>query len=136
MNRIFTLMVVMFLFLLVPLGCAQSENSTSSENKEILDKLFKTVDVLCKNEANFANLVMTGRQTGVPMSVYFEKVSGGISLEAKEELKNIIARAYATPRFSSEGNRREAIEDFTNEIYLECYVTRREEVIATFKSSK
>jgi hypothetical protein len=108
----------------------------SAEDKELFDKLFKTVDELCKMESRFATVVMAGRQTGASMSMMFEKISDMENLENKENMKSIVARAYATPRFSSEGNRKEAIENFANKIYLECYVTRREEIVKILRSSK
>jgi ABC-type sulfate transport system substrate-binding protein len=137
MKRILTLMVAMVLFLFVPLGCAQNENSTSSEEtKELLETLMKTVDMFCELESRFATNVMTGRQIGAPMSAFFEDISNVEGLENKENLKGIVAEAYATPRFSTEKSRKEAIEDFTNEIYLRCYTAKREEILEALRSSK
>jgi hypothetical protein len=137
MKRILTLMVAMVLFLFVPLGCAQNENNNSSEeNEKLLEELFSTIDKLCKEESRFALIVMAGSQEGLPMSICFEEISNQKSLKNKERLRGIVMEAYAKPRFSTELNRKEAMEDFANKVYFECSLSMREEALKVLKESK
>lgn len=137
MKKIIILMVAMILFLFVPLGCAQSEDSSDSEDvDELLGILMETIDEFCKEQSRFAMVVMAGRQDGLPMSIIFDEISKQKGLSDKERLKGIVMEAYATPRFSIKGNRKEAMENFANKVYLNCAIAERKKSLKVLRESK
>lgn len=69
---------------------------------------------LCKSFEDLAAQIMEGRQAGTPMSGMMEIAAGDALTEA------IISRAYEQPRMNLPENRARFVEDYRNEIYLEC----------------
>lgn len=76
----------------------------------------------CKQIANLAADMMMARQNGAPMYKQIEIVnSESESKELKQLLEMIIQDAYEIPRFSTQSHKKKAIDDFRNEIFLNCY---------------
>lgn len=68
----------------------------------------------CKQVSELAGVIMTARQTGVPMVEVFEKADGFKVIE------DVIILAYKTPKFSVKENQQEQINEFKNEFFLNC----------------
>ena len=68
----------------------------------------------CMTYYEFAETVMSGRQSGVPMPDMMAVVEG------EEVLVSIIRAAYRQPRMNVEENQQRYITDFANETYAEC----------------
>lgn len=81
----------------------------------------------CSLIAYTAKMVMTARQSGVPMSKMTEKL--GESFSDMPDLQNIMERliveAYEMPRFEAPDEQEKAIEDFMTRHYLICFKALR-----------
>lgn len=77
-------------------------------------------DSVCSSIANLANMVMTNRQAGVPLTKMIELTEAGAKKEVQKFIKRIIIRAYDHPRYYGATWQHRVIIDFENEIYLEC----------------
>ena len=73
----------------------------------------QTVEEICNDVAEFAEVTMKARQSGVPFGDVFNSVEGEMS-------KRITMAAYARPRFSTEPYKTNAINDFRDAAHLEC----------------
>lgn len=71
----------------------------------------------CKKIADMGSQIMTGRQAGAAMSQLMEVPSEG---KLGDLLRSITIAAYEIPRYSSEDRKKQAVEDFHNEVYLGC----------------
>lgn len=67
----------------------------------------------CKLYGRLAAKLMQARQAGVPISQVIELIAS--------ERHELVFAAYELPRASTEEYRRRAIEDFENDIYVECF---------------
>jgi hypothetical protein len=71
----------------------------------------------CRALANLGRTIMEGRQNGVKMSVFFSNIPDN---SAEVFVEKLIIRAYDSPRFDTEEEQREAIDDFENNILFNC----------------
>jgi len=71
----------------------------------------------CKNFESFAEVIMIGRQGGVSMST-------AMGDGASELLNHIVVNAYEKPRYRGDEMQRMEVEDFKNDVYLECVNNR------------
>jgi hypothetical protein len=60
-------------------------------------------------------MLMEARQRGAAMSKAMETVEAGDELHRK-----MIIAAWDSPRYSTQEHQRRAIEDFENDVYLQC----------------
>ncbi len=72
----------------------------------------------CKALGDYAETIMTNRQEGVSLSSTIGLVKDS---DIAEIQRKIILAAYEEPRWATEETKKEAIEDFRNDIELECY---------------
>lgn len=75
-----------------------------------------TSDQLCAVKGALAGVVMQMRQMGGEMSEQMNtipKLAGGS--------REMVVKAYNYPRYSTSNMQRKAVEDFRNEIELECF---------------
>lgn len=83
---------------------------------------FKDQHTVCAAFSMFAETAMKVRQEGKPL----HKLTNGIleSTENTKELNDIlvkiVAAAYEFPRYSTIPYQQKAIQDFSNEIYINC----------------
>lgn len=75
----------------------------------------------CAQPAELAKAIMSARQAGVPL-VDVLKIEPGADFA--ELAKMLAIAAYDKPGFSTEQNRKRAIVDFQNDVYLECIKQR------------
>lgn len=68
----------------------------------------------CKVYAKLAYETMDARQSGISMVDMIEAAEGQSSIE------QVITAAYEVPRYSTERYREQAIQDFTDKVYLGC----------------
>lgn len=68
----------------------------------------------CEGVALIAEIIMKSRQAGVSLSRSLEIAEGD------ELLREIALRAYEQPRMSTPQNQQRMIEDFRDELHLEC----------------
>jgi hypothetical protein len=69
---------------------------------------------LCPKLGEFAHLVMSNRQLGVP-------ISAALGTTDEDLLKSIILQAYTEPRWSTDSSRLRAAQDFRNTVEVMCY---------------
>lgn len=72
---------------------------------------------ICEKWAELAGKLMEFRQMGGSMA----EIIGKSGMADDSIYRQMVIKAYKTPRFGSEGYRREAVQDFANEIYLGCF---------------
>ena len=72
----------------------------------------------CKALGDLAETIMTARQEGASLSDMMGRIKDS---EIADIQRKIILAAYEEPRWATEETKKEAIEDFRNEIELECY---------------
>lgn len=75
---------------------------------------------MCKSAAELAHSIMTGRQNGVPMSKMMEVESAMDDRAAGKVTRLMVISAYDRPRYSSPEYIEREIQDFENEMYLQC----------------
>lgn len=75
-----------------------------------------TPDQMCELAGSWAGVVMRARQLGHPMSRQIEMMAS-----APGGSRAGVIAAYEIPRFSSPGMQEKAVQDFRNEIELDCY---------------
>lgn len=93
----------------------------------------------CKNVSNVAKSIMTNRQNGISIVDHLDfvdnhfidqrkKINHKITKKEdetfkylKEEFVDFSVRAYEKPVWQGDEYRQEAIREFENEIFLECY---------------
>tara|TARA_Y100000768_G_C23933923_1_gene661608 strand:+ start:464 stop:784 length:321 start_codon:yes stop_codon:yes gene_type:complete len=75
---------------------------------------------LCSSFRDMAETIMTNRQNNLSMSGMME-----IAMEQDDSVKDIamtiIVEAFEQPAYSSESNKQNAVAEFSNNVYLECY---------------
>jgi hypothetical protein len=74
----------------------------------------KADDHVCKVLGIVAGQIMDNRQAGIPLSDMLEVTDLPI-------LKEIVLLAYESPRYYSDEVVREEIQDFRNDVEVECY---------------
>ena len=78
---------------------------------------------LCESLETLARTIMTRRQEGLSLSLAMKAIENvDATQEMSEFVRSTLIAAYHTPRFSVPSNQQEAIEDFANEIALQCYL--------------
>jgi hypothetical protein len=77
-----------------------------------------TPEQLCKLTGSWAQVVMRGRQLGMPISqnLNFANAPG-----APRNSKAVVMSAYEVPRYSTQEMQQTAVEDFRNDVELACY---------------
>lgn len=78
---------------------------------------------LCAALEDFAKNVMTARQEGASLSKLVATVNSP-SPNDGGAMQEIVVQAYEHPRLSSEESKSTAVNDFGNEIYLDCLRAR------------
>ena len=84
------------------------------------ERLQDAGELLCNNMSLLAKNVMENRQSGTPMREAMAIVPED---EGAELVRGIVLSAYERPRYHTESNIQRAIEDFENDVYLDCYRT-------------
>ena len=74
---------------------------------------------LCETFSDYAKNVMTARQEGASIARLI-KIVNSPDPEDGGVMQQIVIDAYDHPKLSLEENKREAIKDFENEIYIQC----------------
>lgn len=74
---------------------------------------------MCDSLATAAGTTMDARQAGVPATKLFE-LADSFDEEVRGLLRDIILKAYDTPRFKTEEYRQEAITEFQNQTLVGC----------------
>jgi len=72
----------------------------------------------CRSFADFAEVLMQGRQSGVSMTT-------AMGEGESELISQLVVRAYEKPRYSTAEMQRKEVEDFKNDVYLECVKNMR-----------
>jgi len=98
--------------LVITIVCFSFSNSWA-ENKELLYKS-------CAGIANAAETVMTNRQLGIAMQKMIKVVNKEDNKIIRNEMLDMVIRAYETPRYSTKKMKNEAISDFRDMYYLHC----------------
>lgn len=75
-------------------------------------------DGRCEKVAELAEMIMNARQEGVPMVAMMKNSSPGEG--ASDLSRMLIVAAYEKPGFSTKENRRRAVVEFQNDVYLQC----------------
>ena len=73
----------------------------------------------CETYAGFGKQIMELRQQEFPLN----KIMGTFTDQKpgiKKMMKSIVVRAYRKPCYTSDSYKKEAVERFYNELYLEC----------------
>lgn len=91
--------------------------ATQSQPSPVVASSPRSTPSNCGPLADNAALIMKARQAGKDMAKVLEAVgdAGGVQKE-----RDLVIRAYESPRFSTEKNKTRAIDDFRNDIYLAC----------------
>ncbi len=119
MKKFFAFLTIgIFLF-----GCDRKEANTESPST------FSKTEVteLCEKIEWYAGIIMTNRQNGMSMSESLRVLNSTKSTDEaigkimKEFAEKIIIEAYDVPEYNVYENQQEAIKDFKNEQFRECY---------------
>lgn len=83
---------------------------------------FNAVAELCGNLAYHAEVTMRSHQSGVSLASSLEAAADVYSEESEEYLglRKMIIRAYSEPRYLTEERKKMAIDNFRDEIHVEC----------------
>lgn len=71
----------------------------------------------CAKLGGVAEKTMIKRQEGFPMQKLMEVVAVG---DLREMMESLIIAAYDSPRYATAGMQQKAVEDFRNDVYLQC----------------
>ena len=71
----------------------------------------------CGKFGELATTIMENRQSGVSMAKMMEAIAGG---EENPLIEKLIISAYDSPRYSTERMQKRTVEEFRDEVYLEC----------------
>ncbi|MCA0049217.1 hypothetical protein LB577_20060 [Mesorhizobium sp. B283B1A] len=83
--------------------------------------LAMSTDEACANVGRAAEAVMQARQNGMALQTVLEKMNGaGFGAEGKDGFRAMIMMAYDQPRFNTEENKQQAINDFRDQVQLFC----------------
>ena len=78
----------------------------------------------CEALSETAGSIMSARQAGVPlaqmMNMLTEKEPVGATEKDKRYVEGLVLQAYEQPRFNTEDDKNNSINDFQNTIYLRC----------------
>jgi hypothetical protein len=74
----------------------------------------------CKAWHGLAETIMGARQEGVALPKMMETANSGVPA-VDEAAKKLLLMAYEQPHYSTPENQKRAIEDFANQVSLECY---------------
>jgi hypothetical protein len=99
--------------------------------RKLLLVLFFTISSLCHAEedktsgctaiSGLAETMMTNRQKGVAMSKMMELIKEiGKGSKITNSIESYVVRAYEQPRYSSPEMQKRSIEEFRDEVHLEC----------------
>lgn len=72
---------------------------------------------LCGSFGELAEVVMSARQSGVPMAILINSVADNAYRDVFEKM---VIAAYNMPRYSTEGMQKRSVEDFRDKVYLGC----------------
>jgi hypothetical protein len=75
----------------------------------------------CNSVGALSESIMSGRQHGVSMS----KMMDSANPEIRKLVEEIIIEAYDSPRYSTDAAQIRSIEEFRNEVYLQCAKSTR-----------
>jgi len=75
----------------------------------------------CGSVGELATTIMESRQSGVSMA----KMMGAVSGEENSLAEKLIISAYDSPRYSTERMQKRTVEEFRDEVYLECVKAMR-----------
>lgn len=70
---------------------------------------------------------MTNRQENLSMSKMMEIAMKQKEESIKELTMAMIVEAFELPAYSTESNKKKAIAEFSNSVYLECYKTFKDQ---------
>lgn len=80
-------------------------------------------DEHCALVGRVAAKVMEFRQTEAPMSQAIELIAApNEDTTIRETVRLMIMEAYSRPAFQTEENRKQSIDQFRNDVELECYL--------------
>jgi len=71
----------------------------------------------CDSYGELAESIMSGRQSGTSMAKMMKVIGDN---EGSDLFEKLIIAAYDSPRYSTEGMQKRSIEEFRDEVYLEC----------------
>lgn len=91
-------------------------------SEAVVAKPYEDVLVQCKQEYELAKIIMTNRQTNMPMLKSLEKIykDPQFSDELKSLAKNAVAIAEEEKRYTIQSNRIKAINNFANTAQKDC----------------
>jgi hypothetical protein len=75
---------------------------------------------LCASIGKSAEALMKGRQAGVALQKSLEGMTNGHDQAAQEMFKAMVIAEYEVPRYSSDGYKKTAIENFRDDQQLAC----------------
>jgi hypothetical protein len=102
---------------------APTDHSRFLVKREATKRDAREADSICQALGELAHAIMTARQTGVPISELFKASDTGSGLSNFD--RALILAAFDMPRFSSEAYRRQAAENFRNDVEARCYKSDR-----------
>jgi hypothetical protein len=83
--------------------------------------LAMSTDEACANVGRAAEAVMQARQNGMALQTVLEKMNdAGFGAKGKDGFRAMIMMAYDQPRFNTEENKQQAINDFRDQVQLFC----------------
>ncbi|NLS13019.1 hypothetical protein HGP28_08975 [Vibrio sp. SM6] len=74
---------------------------------------------VCRELGDLSVKIMTARQNGIPLSTMLEALNDDTAVA--NHMKQVIIEAYKQPRYSTDEMRARTIEDFRNDVELECF---------------
>lgn len=84
------------------------------------------IEKICGESAEYAKVVMKGRQIGLPIIDAIKIVNKIESIAVRDYYKSIVYDAYKEPKWSTEEYKINAEIEFSNEVYLTCVNTFQE----------
>ncbi len=88
----------------------------------LLTALLSTITIAddsCSQFYGLGEAIMKSRQSGVPLPTIM-KITNNSDVDFKDALKDVIVSAYSKPRYNSKDLQIKVINEFANDLYLQC----------------
>jgi uncharacterized protein YlaN (UPF0358 family) len=111
MLRVLIVIAIVILFIVLPKSPTRAE----------------VLDPQCYALGQLAEVIMLDRQQGKSPTEVLERYVLPQDTERQDLVRDIVFRAFELPAFANHGSQQTSVQEFRNEIELECYLAEIEE---------
>ncbi len=77
----------------------------------------------CSSDERLAASIMTSRQDGAKLSKWIEFARSREDEQSRKYIEALVRWAYSEPKFTSDAYKEEAVNKFSNQVYMRCVET-------------